>query len=109
MGSSRSSYEGEKFLHPLLRAIVGFLPAGDELLNIVDIVIDSSGFLVGEYGSVEAQEARKALVAEWEADDHLAVRDFAARFIRSADNQLAIERRCADRTVALRKIEFDGS
>lgn len=103
------AYEGEKFLHPLLRAIVGFLPAHDELLNIVDIVIDSSGVLVGEYGSVEAQEARKALVAEWEADENQAVRDFAARFIRSANNQLAMERRRADRTVALRNIDFDGS
>lgn len=102
------AYEGEKFLHPLLRAIVGILPADDELLNIVDIVIDSSGVLVGEYGSVEAQEARKALVAEWEADENEAVRDFAARFIRSADNQLAMERRRADRTVALRNIDFDG-
>lgn len=103
------AYEGEKFLHPLLRAIVGFLPADDDLLNIVDIVIGSSGVLVGEYGGVEAQEARKALVAEWEADESRAVRDFAARFIRSADNQLAMERRRADRTVALRNIEFDGS
>lgn len=103
------AYEGEKFLHPLLRAIVGFLPADDELLHIVDIVIDSSGVLVGEYGGVEAQEARKALVAEWETDESHAVRDFAARFIRSADNQLAMERRRADRTVALRNIEFDGS
>jgi ppGpp synthetase/RelA/SpoT-type nucleotidyltranferase len=103
------AYEGEQFLHPLLRAIVGFLPADDEMLRIVDIVIDSSGVLVGEYGGVEAQEARKALVAEWETDESEAVRDFAARFIRSADNQLAMERRRADRTVALRAIEFDGS
>jgi len=103
------AYEGEEFLHPLLRAIVGFLPADDKLLNIVDIVIASSGVLVGEYGSVEAQEARKALVAEWVADKNQAVRDFAMRFIRSANNQLAMERRRADRTVALRNIEFDDS
>jgi len=102
------AYKGEKFLHPLLRAIVGFLPANDELLNIVGVVLNSSGVLVGEYGSVEAQETRKALVAEWEADENKAVRDFAARFIRSADNQLAMERRRADRNVALRHIDFDG-
>ncbi|MFN8992167.1 MAG: hypothetical protein ACK5X3_00625 [Pseudomonadota bacterium] len=42
-----------------------------------------------DYGSVEAQEARKALVAEWEADENQTVRDLAARFIRSADNRLA--------------------
>lgn len=101
------AFEGEKFLHPLLRAIVGFLPAEDELLGIVDIVIASSGVLVGEHGSVEAQEARRALVAEWETDENEAVRAFAARFVKSADNQLAMERRRADRSVALRKIAHE--
>lgn len=102
------AFEGEKFLHPLLRAIVSFLPADDELLRIVDIVIDTSGVLVGEYGSVEAQEARQVLVAEWETDENEAVRAFAASFVKSSDNQLAMERRRADRSIALRKIEYDG-
>lgn len=101
------AFEGEQFLHPLLRAIVGLLPPEDELLQIVHIVIDSSGVLVGEYGSVEAQEARKALVAEWETDENEVVRAFAASFVKSADNQLAMERRRADRSVALRKIAYD--
>ena len=101
------AFEGQEFLHPLLRAIVSSLPAEDELMQIVDIVIDSSGVLVGEYGSVEAQEARKALVTGWDTDDREAVRAFAARFIKSADNQLAMERRRADRLVALRKIEYE--
>lgn len=101
------AYEGEKYLHPLLRKIVGSLTAEDELLKIVHIVIDSSGVLVGEYGSVEAQEARKALVAEWETDENEAVRAFAAKFIKSANNQLAMERRRADRSVALRNIAFE--
>ncbi|WP_235535289.1 hypothetical protein [Sphingomonas sp. Leaf339] len=101
------AFKGEEFLHPLLRAIVGRLPADDELLHIVDIVINSSGVLTGEYGSVEAQEARKTLVAEWTTDENEAVRAFAARFIKSADNQLAMERRRADRSVALRKITYD--
>jgi len=101
------AFEGENFLHPLLRRIVGLLHAEDELLGIVDIVINSSGVLVGEYGSVEAQEARKALVAEWAADENEAVRAFAASFVKSADNQLAMERRRADRSIALRKIAYE--
>ena len=101
------AFEGEKFLHPLLRAIVRFLGPGDELLRIVDIAIDSTGVLIGEYGSVEAGEARKTLVAEWETDENEAVRAFAASFVKSADNQLAMERRRADRSVALRKIAYE--
>lgn len=101
------AFEGQKFLHPLLRAIVGLLPQDDELLRIVEIVIDSTGVLTGEYGSVEAQEARRALVAEWETDENGAVRAFAASFIKSAEKQLAMERRRADRSSALRKIAYD--
>ena len=100
------AFQGKSFLHPLLRAIVGHLPVGDELLGIVEIVIDSSGVLTGDYGRVEAQEARKALVAEWQSDENAAVREFAASFVKSADNQLAMERRRADRSVALRKINY---
>lgn len=101
------AYEGQEFLHPLLRAIVSVLPANDDLLHIVESVISSSGVLTGEYGSVKAQEARKALVAEWTKDDNEAVREFAERFIKSADNQLAMERRRADRSVGLRKIAYE--
>lgn len=101
------AYEGEKFLHPLLRAIVASLAPEDELLQIVSFVIGSSGVLVGEYGSVEAQEARKVLIAEWETDENEAVRAFAVSFVKSAENQLAMERRRADRSVALRKIAYD--
>ncbi len=101
------AFEGQKFLHPLLRAIVGVLPAEDERLQIVDIVIRSSGVLMGDYGRVEAQEARRLLVAEWETDENEEVRAFAASFIRSADNQIAMERRRADRSIALRKISYD--
>lgn len=59
------------------------------------------------YGTVEAQEARKALVAEWETDENEAVRAFATSFIKYADNQLAIERRRADRLSALQEIDYE--
>ena len=105
--STFQAFKGEKFLHPLLQAIVRLLPPEDELLKIVRIVIDSTDVLIGEYGSVQAQEARKALVAEWETDKHERVRAFAASFVKSADNQLAMERRRADRSSALSKIAYE--
>jgi ppGpp synthetase/RelA/SpoT-type nucleotidyltranferase len=101
------AYEGQAFLHPLLQQIVAALPEDDELRSIVHIVIESSGVLVGEYGGVEAQEQRKGLVANWAADERKAVRDFAASFIRSAENQLAFERRRADQSVAMRNIDWE--
>ncbi|WP_085339945.1 RelA/SpoT domain-containing protein [Aquidulcibacter paucihalophilus] len=101
------AFEGQQFLHTLLRLIVGLLPADDELLGVVDIVINRSGVLLGEYGSVEAQQSRKALVAEWETDESEAVRNYAASFVRSAENQLALERRRADRSIGLGEIAYE--
>jgi ppGpp synthetase/RelA/SpoT-type nucleotidyltranferase len=101
------AYEGQAFLHPLLREIVDLLDPEDELLGIVRIVIDSTGVMVGEYGSVEAIDKRKALVADWATDKRALVRDFAADFVKSAENTLAWERRRADESVALRKIEWE--
>lgn len=101
------AYEGQAFLHPLLQQIVVSLPQDDDLLSIVHIVIESSGVMVGEYGRVEAQEQRKALVADWVTDERKAVRDFATSFIKSAENQLAFERRRADQSAAMRSIDWD--
>lgn len=97
------AYEGQAFLHLLLQATVDFLDPDDDLLNIVEVVIDSSGVLTGEYGSVEAQEKRKALVIEWQRDERARVRAFADRFVKSAENTLAWERRRADARVAMRR------
>ncbi|MDE1918223.1 MAG: RelA/SpoT domain-containing protein [Sphingomonadales bacterium] len=101
------AFEGQEALHPLLRAIVGRLAADDELLRIVQIVIDSTGVMIGEYGSIDAQKARKNLVTEWLQDDNEAVRAFASSFVKSAENRLAVERRHADRSVAMHKIAYD--
>ena len=101
------AYEGQSFLHPLLQTAVEFLAPDDELLSIAEIVIDSSGVLVGEYGSVEAREKRRALVADWLTDERDSVRNFASRYVKRADNTLAWERRRADTSVARRKIDWE--
>lgn len=100
------AYKGQSFLHPLLKEVVTRLTPDDDLLGIVDVVIDSTGVLTGEHGSVEAQEQRKALVAEWKSDEREPVRTFAAKFLKTAENQLAWERRRADASVAMQKMAW---
>lgn len=100
------AYEGQEFLHPLLREIVAMLEPGDELLRSVELVIIATGVLTGEHGSVEAQAARQALVGGWEKDERERVRAFAAAFVKSGQNSLAWERRRADQRLAMRKIDW---
>lgn len=101
------AYEGQEFLHPLLREIVAMLEPGDELLRTVELVIIATGVLTGEHGSVEAQSARRALVKGWENDERERVRAYATAFVKSGQNSLAWERRRADQRVAMQKIDWD--
>ena len=100
------AYEGQAFLHPLLRDIVAQLTPGDDLLNAVSLVIDEAGLLEGDYGSAKAQEERRTLVETWKSDDRPAVRNFATTYLKSADTQLAWERRHADERAAMHKIAW---
>lgn len=100
------AYDGQVFLHPLLMAIVDRLEDGDELLQIVDIIVSATGVTTGEYGRVEAIESARRAIADWTSDERAKVRAFAAQYIRSAENDVAWQRRQADQSVALRRIAY---
>jgi hypothetical protein len=54
----------------------------------MQIVHASSGALIGEYDGAEAEEARKAMVTKWDADENEALPSFAASFVKSASGFL---------------------
>jgi hypothetical protein len=101
------AYDGEGFLHPLCKEITAALPAEDELLNLVSIVVDSMGVTMGEFGHVQGLVAKKASMEEWLQDPRPGVQSFARRHIRSLDLQIAAEQRRAEEELAMRRLEYD--
>src|SRR5208283_3946900 len=57
------NYRGEATLHPVAKAIVGRLPGDDGRLGRVEILLENTGVVSGEFGMVEALSERKALIA----------------------------------------------
>jgi hypothetical protein len=97
---------GEGFAISLCE-IVEILPEGDALLSTVELVIDSTGTVHGEFGMVEALQAKRALITTWLDDASPSIRAFAAHYLRNADQRIAAEQRRSEESLAIRKLEFD--
>lgn len=97
------TFEGEDFLHPLIRDVVNELESGSDLFNELEIALDQSGVVTGEFGFVALYQQRRESMKEWLKDDRPRVREFAERHIRSLDRMIAAEQRRAEEGYELRK------
>ena len=99
-------YEGEEFLHPLLKDIVDRLDPASETLEEVGIALEESGVVAGEFGFVELHQQRRDIMKNWLADTRPRVREFADRHIRSLENRIAAEQQRAETDHELRKRDW---
>jgi hypothetical protein len=101
------SYKGEAATHPVLRALVNRLPDGDRRFAHVEISLQNTGGVWGEFGIVEAFWQKKAEMAYSLEDQRPRVREFAAEYIGRLDQRIASEQRSAEQESELRKRSFD--
>lgn len=100
------SYEGEVFLHRVVQEIVCALDSNDKRLDLVEIILDSTGVVSGEFGMRQAYQRKKEEVAPWLEDEREKVRLFAERYTRTLDRQIAAEQRRAKEGIEMRKREY---
>jgi hypothetical protein len=98
-----SSYRGEVSLNATCKAVVGALPAGDPLLSGVEIVLQNAGVVSGEFGLVQAYQAKKLEMAGWLVDSDARIRAFADSYVRLLDRQIAAEQRRSEESIEMRK------
>jgi len=101
------NYCGEATLHPVAKALVARLPGDDGRLGRVEILLENTGVVSGEFGMVEALRERKALMTTWHADPSVQVKAFAERAIRHLDNRIATEQRSAEMRKEQRKRDYE--
>jgi hypothetical protein len=83
-----TNYHGQTFLHEICKAIVKALPDDDPFLTDVEIILESTDVLTGEFGRVHAYTAKKQEVADWLADTDARVNAFAKRYTLLLDRQI---------------------
>jgi ppGpp synthetase/RelA/SpoT-type nucleotidyltranferase len=104
-----SSYHGEAFLNETCKAVVRALPADDPLLPDVDIILQTTGVVAGEFGLVETYTKKKPEMAAWLEDKDAHVRAFAESYMRLLDRRIAAEQRRSEESIEMRKRMYDDS
>jgi ppGpp synthetase/RelA/SpoT-type nucleotidyltranferase len=103
-----SSYRGEAFLNGTCKEVVRALHAGDSLLSVVEMTLQDTGPVMGEFGLVEAYSRKKREMASWLGDTDAQVRTFAESYILMLDRQIGAEQRRSEESIEMRKRMYDG-
>jgi len=100
------AYSGESFIQPVAKELIKRVPPGSDLANEVEIALQSTCVVSGEYGMAEAYEKKRLEVLDWLQDPDERIRSFAARFIPALEARRDSERQRAAESIALRKFEY---
>lgn len=101
--------KGEVATHTVLKALVNRLSGDDPRLAQVEISLQNTGGVWGEFGLVEVFRQKKTEIASWLEDPRPRVKEFAAEYIRRLDQRIASEQRSAEQESELRKRNFEDN
>lgn len=101
------NYQGESPIHDLLKLVVDRFPDDRAKSTAVEISLDSTGVVHGEFGFVEALRQKKLALTSWLQDPRENVRKFATAHLRNLDLRIADEQRRAEQSKALRRLRFE--
>lgn len=101
-----AAYDGSPAIDGVCRDLVAATEPGSQTWTAVELAIDATGVVSGEFGMADASQARKTAMEAWLKDEREPVQQFAKRHILSLDRQIASERRRTIEEVALRKREY---
>lgn len=101
------NYRGGTSTHLVLKEIVSRFPDDVSRMRRVQIAIDNTGVVSGEFGFVEAWRAKKESLTEWLADERPAVKAFAEKHIAELDRMIASEQRRAETEREMRNRSYD--
>jgi hypothetical protein len=104
-----SGYRGEPFVIEPCKEMVRQLPADDRLRDNIEIVLQITGVLSGEFGLVEAYKQKREALVPWLSDVDEKVGSFAERYIASLDRQIAAEQRRSEEELEMRKRRYEDN
>lgn len=100
------AYSGETFIHSVSKELIKRLPPGSSLVTEVEVALQSTGVVSGEYGMVEAYERKRLEVLDWLQDPDDRIRTFAVKYISELEVMRDSERARAEESIALRKFNY---
>jgi hypothetical protein len=100
------AYGGEAFIQPVAKELIKRVPLGSPILSDIEMALQATGVVSGEYGMVEAYEQKRLEVLDWLQDPSDRLRTFARSYIAYLEAMRDSERARAEEAVALRKFQY---
>lgn len=100
------AYGGSVPILPICKEIIKVVPERSSAWDEMAAAFESTGVVVGEYGMVQAFEAKRDEIEPWMRDDDPRVRAFAAWLTETLGQLIVHERQRADESLALRKHKY---
>ncbi|MGR9289895.1 hypothetical protein ACU8OS_15705 [Rhizobium leguminosarum] len=101
------NFHGEPATHPVLKALLRKFPDDEQVRLGVAGSIENTGVVHGEFGFVDSLREKKKLFEPWLEDGDAVVAEFARGQIAKIDRDILAEKRRADASSAIRRLEFD--
>jgi ppGpp synthetase/RelA/SpoT-type nucleotidyltranferase len=104
------NYHGEPPTHEVIKELIERLPENDPRLTRLEICLNNTGVVSGEFGMVAAYRKKKEAIALWLEDSRPKVRAFAAAYVTRMEQQIASEQRAAEirRELRIRDYDIEG-
>lgn len=100
------AFDGRSAIAPVAKELVKALDADSPLRADVEIALQTTGVVMGEFGMAEAYERKREEVLDWLQDENERVRDFARTYVSDLENMAKTERSRAQESIALRKHRY---
>lgn len=101
------NYEGNPIIREVCKELIKTLPENDDLLRTeVNIILQSTGVVSGEYGFVEAYTQKIDEMKAWLEDEDNQVKNFAREYISALEKRIEVEQKSATEEIILRKHQY---
>lgn len=103
------TFAGDVPILDISKEIIMLVPERSTAWDEVAAAIESTGVVSGEYGMLEAYQAKREQIAPWKVDENPRVRAFAVWLTDNLDQMIVSERQRADAGIELRKHRYGVS
>jgi len=100
------AYEGEGFLHNVCKEFIKQFPNNKKYQNEIFVILSQTGVVSGEYGFVDAYQAKIADVQSWKSDKSKVVKNFVTNYEKYLNDRIVWEKKRADEDIDHRKREY---
>ncbi|MFN7902621.1 MAG: hypothetical protein ACK5O1_07335 [Holosporales bacterium] len=100
------NYDGDIKIQDVCAALINALPTNSHYLKDMEIILSNTGGVFGEYGLVDAYNAKIAEIEPWLNNKSLKIQSFTQSYVRNLEKMIESEKKRTNEDIEIRKYRF---